>query len=124
MGSFQFIFGFEFLVRDGRTDRSPFTNGGPRNGGKTRTSEILKQVEVTAVMETMVARAALFLAARVVKEQMRAAAVMVEKGGSGDNGGNGGSAMADNGGGDSVKGGDAYGRSSSAHLRRCRIQIL
>lgn len=76
------------------------------------------------MMETMVAMAALFLAARVVKERMSAAAVMVEKAGSGDNGGNGGSAMADNGGGDSVKGGDAYGRSSSAHLRRCRIQIL
>lgn len=30
-------------------------------------------------METMVAMAALFLAARVVKERMRAAAVMVEK---------------------------------------------
>jgi hypothetical protein len=79
MGSFQSIFGFEFLVRDGRTDRSSFTNGGPRNGGMSRTSEILKHVEATAVMETMVAMAALFLAARVVKERMRAAAVMVEK---------------------------------------------
>ena len=74
-------------------------------------------------METMVAMAALFLAARVGKERMSAAAVMVEKGGIGDNGGSGGSAMADNGGGDSVKGGEAYGRSSSAHLRRCRIPI-
>ena len=78
MDSFQSIFGFEFLVRDGRTDRSSFTNGGPRNGGMSRTPEILKHVEGTAVMETMVAMA-LFLAARLVKERMRAAAVMVEK---------------------------------------------
>ncbi|MGH9976241.1 MAG: hypothetical protein ACRD8Z_10465 [Nitrososphaeraceae archaeon] len=39
MGSFQSIFGFEFLVLDGRTDRSSFTNGGPRNGGKSSASE-------------------------------------------------------------------------------------
>jgi hypothetical protein len=55
MGSFQSIFSFEFLVRDGRTDRSSFTNGGPRNGGMSRTPEILKHVEGTTVMETMVA---------------------------------------------------------------------
>jgi hypothetical protein len=79
MGSFQSIFGFEFLVRDGRTDRSSFTNGGTRNGGMSRTSEILKHVKGTAVMETMVAMAALFLAARVVKERTRAAVVTVEK---------------------------------------------
>jgi hypothetical protein len=79
MGSFQSIFGFEFLVRIGRTDRSSFTNVGPRNGGISRTSEILKHMEGTAVLETMVTMAALFLAAWVVKERMRAAVVMVEK---------------------------------------------
>lgn len=39
MGSFLSIFGFEFVVRDARTDRNSFTNGAPRNGGKSRTSE-------------------------------------------------------------------------------------
>jgi hypothetical protein len=97
MGSFQSIFSFEFLVRDGRTDRSSFTNGGPRNGGMSRTSENI--------------------------EARGGNGGDGGKGGSGDNGGNSGSGMADNGG-DGVKGGEAYGRSSSAHVRRCRIQTL
>jgi hypothetical protein len=117
MGSFQSIFGFEFLVLDGRTDRSSFTNGGPRNGGMSRTSEILIGDGDNGGNGCFV------FGCKSGEGANEGRGGDGGKGGSGDNGGNSGSGMADNGG-DGVKGGDAYGRSSSAHVRRCRIQTL
>lgn len=135
VGSFQSIFGFEFLVLDARTDRGSFTFGGPRNGGESHLSENIVAEGGNGGNGGNGGDGGFVFGGESGKGANGGDGGDGGNGGSGDNGGDGGSGgnggnggNSGNGGnggdaragkgGDGGKGGDAYGRSSGAVVRR------